>query len=242
MAKCISKNEEKAERGARMTNRRSFGALVAAALLFAGAPVVIAMAPYEATMGLVAKIFYFHVPAWFMMFGAIFVCGTASGIYVFSGRQAADRLAVAAAEVALLFGLMGLVTGPLWGRVSWGTWWPWDVRTTLALLLQMNFVAYLLLRQYGGPGSDRLAAGLAVFGMFNVPFVYVSVNVWRTLHPQTTVLPQLPLSMGLPFLWCVLAYLALLFVMLEGRRRLEEHRAAVDRLRLACDDGYWDPR
>ena len=225
-----------------MTRRWSRGVLVAAAVLFAGAPVVIATAPYEATMGLVAKIFYFHVPAWFMMFGAIFVCGTSSGIYVFSGRPEADRLAVSAAEVAVLFGLMGLVTGPLWGRVSWGTWWPWDVRTTLALLLQMNFVAYLLLREYGGPGSDRLAAGLAVFGMFNVPFVYVSVNVWRTLHPQTTVLPQLPLSMGFPFLWCLLAYLALLLVMLEGRRRLEEHQAAIDRLRLACDDDYGDSR
>ena len=220
-----------------MTRRWSFTALMAATFLFAGAPVVIAMAPNEATMGLVAKIFYFHVPAWFMMFGAIFVCGTASGIYLFSGRPEADRLAVSAAEVAALFGLMGLITGPLWGRVSWGTWWPWDVRTTLALLLQGNLIAYLLLRKYGGPGSERLAAGLAVFGMFNVPFVYVSVNVWRTVHPQTTVVPQLPLSMGLPFLWCVLAYLALLVVMLEGRRCLEEQRAAVDRLRLACEEG-----
>ena len=210
--------------------------LVVATVLFAAAPVVIALAPYEATMGLVAKIFYFHVPAWFMMFAAIFVCGVASGIYLFRERPAADRLAVAAAEVAVLFGLMGLTTGPLWGRVSWGTWWPWDVRTTLALILEMNFIAYLLLRKYGGPGSDKLSAGVALFGMFNVPFVYVSVNVWRTLHPQTTVLPQLPLSMGVPFLFCVLAYLALFLVMLDGRRRLEEQRAAVDRLRLAYDE------
>ena len=201
-----------------MAGRWSGALLVVATVLFAAAPVVIARAPYEATMGLVAKIFYFHVPAWFMMFAAIFVC------------------AVAAAEVAVLFGLMGLTTGPLWGRVSWGTWWPWDVRTTLALILEMNFIAYLLLRKYGGPGSDKLSAGVALFGMFTVPFVYVSVNVWRTLHPPTTVLPQLPLSMGVPFLLCVLAYLALFLVMLDGRRRLEEQRAAVDRLRLAYDE------
>ena len=68
-----------------------------------------------------------------------------------------------------------------------------DVRTTLALILEMNFIAYLLLRKYGGPGSDKLAAGLALFGMFNVPIVYLSVNVWRTLHPPTTVVPKLPL-------------------------------------------------
>ncbi len=222
----------------RMTGRRSTVLLVVATALFAAAPVAIAMAPYEATMGLVAKIFYFHVPAWFMMFIAIFVCGVASGVYLFRERPAADRLAVAAAEVAVVFGLMGLITGPLWGRVSWGTWWPWDVRTTLALILEMIFVAYLLLRKYGGPGAEKLAAGVALFGMFVVPFVYVSVNVWRTLHPQTTVVPQLPLTMGIPFLWCVLAYLALFLVMLDGRRRLEEQRAEVDRLRLAYDEDY----
>lgn len=219
-----------------MTGRWSIALLVAATVLFATAPVAIAMAPFEATMGLVAKIFYFHVPAWFMMFLAIFVCGVASGVYLFRDRPAADRLAVAAAEVAVLFGLMGLITGPLWGRVSWGTWWPWDVRTTLALILEMIFIAYLLLRQYGGPGSEKLAASFALFGMFVVPFVYVSVNVWRTLHPQTTVVPQLPVSMGIPFLWCVLAYLALFLLLLDGRRRLEEQRAEVDRLRLAYDD------
>lgn len=100
----------------------------------------------------------------------------------------------------------------------------------------MNFIAYLLLRKYGGPGSDKLAAGLALFGMFNVPIVYLSVNVWRTLHPPTTVVPKLPLTMGVPFLWCVLAYLALFLVMLGGRRRLEEQRACVDRLWLAHDE------
>ena len=210
--------------------------LVVAAAMFATAPLLIAQAPYEATMGLVAKIVYFHVPVWFMMFLAVFICGIASGIYLFKEKPAADRLAVAAAELAVLFGLMGLTTGPLWARVSWGVWWPWDVRTTLALILEMNFVAYLLLRKYGGPGSEKLAAGLALFGMFNVPFVYVSVNVWRTLHPETTVVPTLPAAMAGPFWWCVLAYLALFMVMLGGRRRLEEQRAVVDRLRLAYDD------
>ena len=116
--------------------------------------------------------------------------------------------------------------------MSWGLWWPWDVRTTLALILELNFVAYLLLRKYGGPGSEKLAAGLALFGMFNVPFVYVSVNVWRTLHPETTVVPTLPGPMAGPFWWCVVAYLALFLVMLSGRRRLEEQRAVVDQLRL----------
>ena len=216
-----------------MTRRLFNPLLVVAAVMFAAAPILVARAPNEVTMGLVAKIVYFHVPVWFMMFLGVIICGIASGVYLFKDKQSADRLAVSAAELAVLFGLMGLTTGPLWARVSWGLWWPWDVRTTLALILELNFVAYLLLRKYGGPGSEKLAAGLALFGMFNVPFVYVSVNVWRTLHPETTVVPTLPGPMAGPFWWCVVAYLALFLVMLSGRRRLEEQRAVVDQLRLA---------
>ena len=210
--------------------------IVVGAVMFAAAPLLIASAPNEATMGLVAKILYFHVPVWFMMFLAVFICGIASGVYLFKGRPAADRLAVSAAELAVLFGVMGLTTGPLWARVSWGVWWPWDVRTTLALILEMNFVAYLLLRKYGGPGAEKLAAGVALFGMFNVPFVYVSVNVWRTLHPETTVVPTLPAAMAGPFWWCVVAYFVLFLVMLGGRRRLEDQRARLDELRFAYEE------
>lgn len=220
----------------RMRNRLQTTWLGAAVVLFATAPVFIAFAPNEATMGPIAKIFYFHVPAWFVMFAAVFVCGIASAVYLFTERPRADRLAVSAAELAVLFGLMGLTTGPLWGRVSWGVWWQWDVRLTTALILELTFLAYLLLRRYGGPGSEKLSAGLALFGMANVPFVYVSVNFWRTIHPETTVVPTLQMSMAGPFWWCVAAYFALFLVMLDGRRRLEEQRAAVDRLRLAYDD------
>ena len=210
--------------------------LVVAAVMFAVAPILIAQAPNEATMGLVAKIFYIHVPAWFAMFLAIFICGIASGVYLFREQESADRLAVSAAELAVLFGVMGLITGPLWARVSWGVWWVWDVRLTLALILEMIFIAYLLLRTYGGPGSEKLAAGLALFGVFNVPFVYISVNVWRTIHPETSVVPLLRPSMSLPFWWCVAAYLVLFMAMLSARRRLEDQRAALDELRLAYDE------
>lgn len=222
----------------RMPRRWSTACLAAAAVLFAAAPLLIARAPNEATMGLVAKIVYFHVPVWFVMFIAIFVCGIASGIHLFRERPEADRLAAAAAELAVLFGAMGLITGPLWARVSWGAWWVWDVRLTLALILEMTFVAYLLLRRYGGPGSERLSAGLALFGTFNVPIVYVSVNVWRTLHPSTSVVPTLGASMAGPFWWCVAAFLALFLVMLDGRLRLAEQEARLDRLRLAYDEDY----
>ena len=146
-------------------------------LMFAAAPWIINAAPYESTMGLVQKIFYFHMPsAWLFLIAAI-VAGVASAIFLFGKKQNADGWALAAAELAVLFGVITLVTGPLWARKAWGVWWVWDARLTSSLMLWMIFVAYLLLRRYGGPGSDKLGAGMALFGMANVPFIYVSVNV-----------------------------------------------------------------
>jgi heme exporter protein C len=204
--------------------------------MFAYAPVLILGAPYESTMGLVQKIFYFHVPAWMVMFTAAFVCGVAGAIYLFTGRAAADRVAVSAAELAALFGLIGLMTGPLWGRKAWGVWWQWDARLTSALVLELIFVAYLLLRKYGGPGSEKLAGAVALFGMANVPFVYWSVNLWRTVHPKTTVVMTLDPGMRPAFWWCVTAFLLLFMLLLTARKRLEDRRAELEALYLAVEE------
>jgi heme exporter protein C len=213
--------------------KRAFGPLsIVAAAMFALAPVLIAGAPYESTMGLVQKIFYFHVPSWFAMFTAVFVCGIQSAIFLFNRKPSADRVAAAAGEIAVLFGFMGLVTGPLWGRKSWGVWWQWDARLTMALLVQLTFIGYLLVRKYGGPGSEKLAAGMAIFGMFNVPFVYMSVNIWRTIHPSTTVVPKLPAGMPGPFWFSVAAFMLLFILLLNLRTQLEHRRAALDALYL----------
>jgi heme exporter protein C len=210
--------------------------VLAAAVMFAAAPVVIANAPYESTMGLVQKIFYFHVPSWMVMFTSAFVCGIASAVFLFRRKPSADRVAVAAAELVTIFGLIGLVTGPLWARKAWGVWWQWDARLTSALVLWMIFVAYLLLRRYGGPGSERLGAGLALFGMANVPFVYWSVNFWRTLHPKTSVVPTLDPSMRPAFWWCVAAFFLLYGALMAARIRLEDQRARLEELYLALED------
>ncbi|HEX7138538.1 MAG TPA: cytochrome c biogenesis protein CcsA [Vicinamibacterales bacterium] len=206
--------------------------LVVTTAMFAIAPILIANAPYESTMGLVQKIFYFHVPSWFAMFTAVFLCGVESAIFLFRKTPSADRIAVAAGEVAVLFGLMGLVTGPLWGRKSWGIWWPWDARVTMALLVELTFIAYLLVRKFAGPGSEKLAAAVAIFGMFNVPFVYMSVNIWRTIHPKTSVVPTLPGGMPGPFWFSVAAFLSLCALLITARTHLENQRAALDALYL----------
>src|SRR5215217_1277159 len=207
-----------------------------ALLMFAYAPVLIMQAPYESTMGLVQKIFYFHFPSWLVMFSAAFVCGIGGALFLFTGRASADRATVAAAELAVVFGLIGLLTGPLWGRKAWGVWWQWDARLTSALVLWLIFVAYLLLRRYGGPGSEKLAAVVAIFGMANVPFVYWSVNVWRTVHPKTTVAMTLLPGMRGPFWFCVAAFLLLTTVLMIARVRVERRRAELEDLYLALED------
>ncbi len=204
--------------------------LLVVAAMFAVAPVFIAWAPYESTMGLVQKIFYFHVPSAMVMFLSAFTCGTASAVLLFKRRPSADRIAAAAAELTVLFGLIVLVTEPLWARKAWGVWWQWDARLTSTLLMWMIFLAYLLLRRYGGPGSEKLAAAVALFGMANVPFVYVSVNIWRTVHPKTTVVPTLGPGMRGAFWFATLAFVILFVILLSLRARLEEQRARVDEL------------
>ena len=207
--------------------------LALAAGMFAVAPWIINTAPNEATMGLVYKIYFFHMPSAWMFLVAAIVAGVASARFLFFKSPTADGWAMAAAELTVLFGAFTLVSGPLWARRAWGVWWQWDARLTSSLLLFMIFAAYLLLRRFGGPGSDKLGAGLALFGMANVPFIYVSVNYWSTIHPPTSVVPTLPVEMGIPLWFCVAAFTLLFIVLLRLRARLEHQRARVEALYLA---------
>ncbi len=210
--------------------------LILSVLMFAAAPVLIARAPYEQTMGLIQKIFYFHVPAAMMMMLSSFICGIWSAIFLLKKRPSADRIAVAGGELVVVFGLIVLVTGPLWARIAWGVWWVWDVRLTSALLLWMIFCGYLLVRKYGGPGSDKLGAAMAIFGMANVPFVYISVDIWRTMHPKTTVVTTLGEGMAIPFWFCVFAFLVVYALLFSARVQLENERARVEQLFLEAGD------
>jgi len=210
--------------------------LVVAAAMFAYAPVMIAHADYESSMGLVSKILYFHAPSGMVMLLSAMVCGIASAIYLWRQDRRADRVAIAAAELTALFGLIVIVTGPLWARKAWGIWWDWEARLTMSFVGWLIALSYLFVRKYAGAGSEKMAAALAVFGSFNVPFIYVSVNVWRTLHPKTTVVPTLPPGMRGPFWYCALTLFLLYLLLLTARVHLERQRAALDDLYLAQGD------
>jgi heme exporter protein C len=203
---------------------------------FVVAPLLIFLqAPLEREMGFVQKIFYFHVPcAWVMFLGA-FVCAGGSVAFFARGSKAGDRVALAAGELTVLFGVLVLVTGPLWARKAWGRWWVWDVRLTSSLMMWMVFVAYLLARQYGGPAARKLAAGLAIFGAIEVPLIYKAVDLWRTIHPKTEVVRTLDPAMRPAFFVSGIVFLLLAGLLFRARVALERARDDVDQLYLAAE-------
>lgn len=188
------------------------------------------VAPVHENLGFIQKIFYFHVPCAWAMFLSAFVSAVGGAAYLFRGRRWGDELVASTAELTILFGALVLITGPLWAKKAWGFYWVWDVRLTTVFILFLIFLAVLLARRFGGPASHRIAAGLCIFGAADVPLIYISVKLWRTIHPQTTVVGSLPPKMKTAFL-VSLALFSLLFVLLLWiRLHLERSRHQLDEL------------
>ena len=145
-------------------------------------------APTDQMQGDVYRIIYYHVPsAWtaFVFFLTNFV---ASIVYLIRRNLKADAVAVAAAEIGVVFCTVVLVTGPLWARPVWGIWWTWDWRLTSTFVMWLIYVSYLVLRRFSTGGQmPVLAAALAVFGALDMPLVYFSIWFFRTQHPQPVV-------------------------------------------------------
>ena len=185
----------------------------------------------SATLLFNQKIFYYHVPCSFVLFISIFVCGISSIQYLRTRNSRHMDIADAAGTLAVVFGAAMLLTGSIWGKAAWGKWWQWDARLTTALMLWMIVVGYQIVRSYGEASSERLAAGLAIFGMANVPLVYFSVKIAKTIHPKAQVVATLDSTMRgtfwLSVLLFVLFYVLLMVVRVEAaraQRRLHEAR------------------
>src|SRR5881296_879189 len=164
--------------------RRSFPPLVCAAMLTALWLVFMAV-PTEREMGIVQRIFYFHVASAWVAFIGFFLVAGASAVYLWNGSRAADRLAEAAGEVGVLFCTLVLVTGPIWARPIWGVWWTWDPRLTMTVILWAIYASYLMLRAFGGDDDAirRYAAVLGIVGVLDIPIIMVSVRLLRGMHP-----------------------------------------------------------
>ena len=200
-------------------------------LALLGAMVAIAFyAPVEATQGVVQKIFYVHVASAWSSYLAFFITFVSSILYLWKRDRAWDLLALASAEVGVVFCTAVLLSGPFWGKPIWGTWWTWDARLTSTLVLWLIFVGYLLLRPFAGEGERgaRFAAAVAIIGFLDIPLIHLSVRWWRTLHPAPVVMnregPQLPIEMLQTLLLTLLAFTLLTITFIAIRAELERLR------------------
>jgi len=199
---------------------------VAIAAVLAAIVRIMFFTPIELLQGAAQKIYYIHVPAILSAYLALGIVALMSIVYLWLHDERADRLAESAGEVALLFTTVTLSTGPIWAKPIWGTWWTWDARLTLTLFLWFVTAAYLVLR---GAIDDpmmrgRYSAVLAVLAVLLIPFIHLSVYLFRTLHPMPIVLkpdrPSLPAEMLTTFLLSLGAFLVFCVALIRARYRL----------------------
>jgi heme exporter protein C len=188
--------------------------------------------PTDKVQGIVQRIFYFHVPLAIMTFVAFGTVAVASILFLWRGTRVWDRIAHAAAEIGMLFCSLVLITGPIWARPVWGTWWTWDARLTTTLILWLIYAAYLMLRSVtGGDQGARYAAVLGIVGAVDIPIINRSVYWWRTIHPAVLVTREggsgladvrMQSTLGICFLAFFLLFLWLLWVRNENMRLSDE--------------------
>ena len=195
--------------------------------------------PVETSQGFAQKIMYLHVPTVIIAYLAFFIVFAFSIAYLWKRDLMFDRIAKASAEVGLLFCALVLITGAVWGRPIWGTYWVWDARLTTTLLLFLIFMGYFLLRMSTDDRDkeSRLAAVIGIIGFLDIPIIHKSVEWWRTLHQPTTLFkseegiakPSIPDELLYPLLATMLVMLLFYLFLLQLRYRVE---ASQDELNL----------
>lgn len=212
------------------------------ALSVAALYAIFVMAPVELQMGIVQKIFYFHVPSAYAMYVAFVTSAVGSAVYLWRRDERWDAIAVAGAEIGLVFCLIVLITGPLWARKAWGTYWTWDPRLTTTLLAGMIYVAFNVLRGLGqaGEAEKRFASALGFLGLLLLPVIHYSVQRWRGQHPTVItragggIHPDMVPALVLGFV----LFTALVALLVWSRYRIERVRQRVAALELeAAESG-----
>jgi heme exporter protein C len=202
--------------------------------------------PIELEQGFVQKIMYIHVPSVIVTYFAFFVTFACSIAYLWKRILTFDRIAKVSAEIGLLFCAMVLITGAVWGRPTWGTYWVWDARLTTTLLLFLIFVGYFLLRAsvFDRDKQARFASVVGIIGFLDIPIIHKSVEWWRTLHQPSTLFkvqdgaakPAMPPELLYPLIGCMLAMLLFYGYLLLLRWQMEDTH---DQLQEAmAQEGY----
>lgn len=182
--------------------------------------VVVIRAPIDSVQGVIQKILYVHPPLAYGAYLGFIVTGIGGALYLWRGRESYDRMAIAGAEVGVVFCTLMIVTGPIWARGTWGKWWSWDPRLTVTLMLWFVYLAYLLLRSFseGGERTARLAGVYGILGVVLIPLNYYVIEIFdrRSMHPENLERGSLGAGMGWPFaianltLFVAFVYLVLL--------------------------------
>ncbi len=215
------------------------GLLAGAALLVALAAIFL-YAPTERVQGEVQRIFYVHVALAWNSFLAFLVVFIASIAYLWKRKPVWDVWARSSAEIGFVFLTLVLLTGSIWAKPIWGTWWTWDARLTTTLILWLIALAYLVVRTYvAEPGrAARYAAVIGIIGFLDVPIIRQSVVWWRTLHPGPTVAQEsgsvgLPAPMLITLLVTLVAFTLLYLYLLFVKARIELAKDELMRRRTA---------
>jgi heme exporter protein C len=205
-------------------------AAAAAVVLVRNLYLIFMVMPDEAAQGMIYRLLYFHVPAWWTAFLAVALSGIFSALYLIKSSWRFDAIAVSLTEVAVAFLAMGITLGSIWGRIIWGVWWAWDARLTSALICVLLYSGYLVLRRSIDEPSSRARASAvySLFAFIDVPIVWFSIRWWRTQHPQPM---QLPPEMWRAFLWNWLGMAMLTAVLALIRMDQEETERKLASLR-----------
>jgi heme exporter protein C len=191
-------------------------AALGGALMLVNLYLIFVVAPTEAVLGDVQRVFYFHVPLAILSFLAFFLVFIASLVYLARRQSRWDHLAHAAGEAGVVLVTLALLTGIIWARPVWGVWWTWDPRLTTTLILWLIYVAYLMVRAYA-PNRSRgavYAAVVGIVGFVDVPIVYYSVQWWRSNHPAPVVGPLAEAGALEPVMLLILLFSLLTFLVL----------------------------
>ena len=215
--------------------------ILSAALMGLTLYLVFEWVPTELNQGAVQRILYFHVPvAWGSMLG-IFVVSGSSLMYLLKKNEKWDRLAVASAEVGVVFGGLMLLTGMIWARPVWAVWWTGEAKLTTALILFFIYVAYLMFRAYFPPGAQRqrLAAIIGVIGAIDTPIIYFAANLWSQAHPPIVTGPAADAEssrgsdLGMVLLASTMAFTVLFIYLVQTRDKIRKSEDDVVELKRA---------